>query len=51
MGVIINYMGNYALKQYLAEPRPMKREVQFEEFGMPSSHRYRTLMVPLAVSD
>jgi len=39
MGVIFNYMGNYALKQYLAEPRPMKREVQFEEFGMPSSHR------------
>jgi len=38
MGVIINYMGNYALKQYLAEPRPMKRDVQFEEFGMPSSH-------------
>ena len=25
--------------QYLAEPRPMKRDVQFEEFGMPSSHR------------
>ena len=26
--------------QYLAEPRPMKRDVQFEEFGMPSSHRF-----------
>merc|ERR1719150_1181316 len=36
IGVIINYMGNYALKQYLAEPRPMKREIQFEEYGMPS---------------
>jgi len=38
IGVIVNYIGNYSLKQYLAEPRPMKREVQFEEFGMPSSH-------------
>lgn len=38
IGVIINYMANYTLKQYLREPRPLARAVQFEEFGMPSSH-------------
>jgi len=38
LGVIVNYAANFALKQYLAEPRPLLREVQFEEFGMPSSH-------------
>ena len=38
VGVIINYIANIALKKYLAEPRPKVRSVQFEEFGMPSSH-------------
>ena len=67
MGVIINYMGNYALKQvkfgvsllnsiliFAVSGRTkvkVKREVQFEEFGMPSSHRYRTLLEQGAVSD
>lgn len=37
-GVILNYLANYCLKQYLAEPRPKSRAVQFEEYGMPSSH-------------
>jgi len=37
-GVILNYLANYGLKQYLAEPRPKSRAVQFEEYGMPSSH-------------
>jgi dolichyldiphosphatase len=35
---LINYIANIALKKYLAEPRPKVRSVQFEEFGMPSSH-------------
>ena len=38
VGVIINYIANITLKKYLAEPRPKVRSVQFEEFGMPSSH-------------
>jgi len=38
VGVILNYIANVALKQYIAEPRPRSRSVQFEEFGMPSSH-------------
>ena len=54
LGVIINYAANFALKKYIAEPRPrirlilniyekqihinLSRSVQFEEYGMPSSH-------------
>lgn len=38
VGVILNYIGNLALKKYIAEPRPKTRSVQFEEYGMPSSH-------------
>ena len=55
LGVIINYAANFALKKYIAEPRPrirliyllpmkprytfvISRSVQFEEYGMPSSH-------------
>jgi len=38
IGVIVNYVANVALKKYIAEPRPKMRSVQFEEYGMPSSH-------------
>jgi len=38
IGVIVNYVANVALKKYIAEPRPKLRSVQFEEYGMPSSH-------------
>jgi len=38
VGVIVNYIANAALKKYFAEPRPKVRSVQFEEYGMPSSH-------------
>ena len=38
LGVIINYVVNVALKKYIAAPRPRIRSVQFEEYGMPSSH-------------
>jgi len=38
VGVIVNYAANYGLKQYFAEPRPLVRSIQFNEFGMPSTH-------------
>lgn len=38
IGIIVNYICNVLLKKYIAEPRPRSRSVQFEEYGMPSSH-------------
>ena len=38
IGVIVNYAVNTGLKKYIAQPRPKVRSVQFEEYGMPSSH-------------
>lgn len=38
VGVILNHILNHVLKKYFAEPRPMFRDVVFEEAGMPSNH-------------
>jgi len=38
IGVIVNHVLNYFLKQYYDEPRPVQRQVVFEELGMPSNH-------------
>nr|ACO11104.1 Dolichyldiphosphatase 1 [Caligus rogercresseyi] len=38
IGIILNTLINSILKKVIKEPRPLKRDEIFEEYGMPSSH-------------
>nr|ACO15252.1 Dolichyldiphosphatase 1 [Caligus clemensi] len=38
IGIILNTLLNALLERTIKEPRPLKREEIFEEYGMPSSH-------------
>lgn len=38
IGMVINEVVNFLLKHTICEARPMRREVLYSEYGMPSSH-------------
>lgn len=38
VGIILNEIFNFILKNCIQEPRPLVRNVTYQEFGMPSSH-------------
>lgn len=38
VGIILNEALNFCLKHYIAEARPKRREVEWNVYGMPSSH-------------
>lgn len=38
LGIILNELVNFVLKNWLCEPRPLVRNVTYQEYGMPSSH-------------
>ncbi|KAK3919379.1 Dolichyldiphosphatase 1 [Frankliniella fusca] len=38
LGVIFNEALNFVLKNWICEPRPLVRQVTYQEYGMPSSH-------------
>ena len=37
-GMVINEVVNFLLKHTICEARPMRRDVLYSEYGMPSSH-------------
>ncbi|XP_034235134.1 dolichyldiphosphatase 1-like [Thrips palmi] len=38
LGIILNELVNFLLKNWFCEPRPLVRNVTYQEYGMPSSH-------------
>jgi len=38
VGIIVNHLLNHILKRFFAQPRPVSRDVIYEEYGMPSNH-------------